>query len=72
MEKDRNGILLESFSFPKEELVHLSLHESTHPTACNYGNDPYDDIDVKETLNQLPREILNMRNQLLKQAMNLP
>ncbi|KAE8646126.1 hypothetical protein Csa_023819, partial [Cucumis sativus] len=57
----------------QKRTVHSSSHESTatHPTPHNYGNDLYYDIDVKETLNQLPREILDMHIQRLKQAMNL-
>lgn len=33
--------------------------------------DPYYDIDVKEALNRLPREIVDARNQRLKRAMDL-
>ncbi|CAI0414995.1 unnamed protein product [Linum tenue] len=33
--------------------------------------DPYFDLDVKEALNRLPREIIDARNQRLKRAMDL-
>ncbi|CAL1388173.1 unnamed protein product [Linum trigynum] len=33
--------------------------------------DPYFDLDVKEALNRLPREIVDARNQRLKRAMDL-
>ncbi|PKH69519.1 hypothetical protein CRG98_050114, partial [Punica granatum] len=33
--------------------------------------DPYYDLDVKETLNRLPTEIVDARNQRLKRAMDL-
>ena len=33
--------------------------------------DPYYDLDVKEALNRLPREIVDARNQRLKRAMDL-
>ncbi|OMO80681.1 Cytochrome b-c1 complex subunit 7 [Corchorus olitorius] len=43
----------------------------------NYGlryddlYDPYYDLDIKEALNRLPREIVDARNQRLKRAMDL-
>ncbi|KGN60115.1 cytochrome b-c1 complex subunit 7-2 [Cucumis sativus] len=43
----------------------------------NYGlryddlYDPYYDVDVKEALDRLPREIVDARNQRLKRAMDL-
>ena len=33
--------------------------------------DPYYDLDIKEALNRLPREVVDARNQRLKRAMNL-
>lgn len=33
--------------------------------------DPLYDLDIKETLNRLPREIVDARNQRLKRAMDL-
>lgn len=33
--------------------------------------DPMYDLDVKEALNRLPREIVDARNQRLKRAMDL-
>lgn len=33
--------------------------------------DPYYDVDVKEALNRLPREVVDARNQRLKRAMDL-
>ncbi|XP_075670547.1 cytochrome b-c1 complex subunit 7-2, mitochondrial-like [Castanea sativa] len=33
--------------------------------------DPYYDLDIKEALNRLPREIVDARNQRLKRAMDL-
>ncbi|GKV18076.1 hypothetical protein SLE2022_270760 [Rubroshorea leprosula] len=33
--------------------------------------DPYYDVDIKEALNRLPREIVDARNQRLKRAMDL-
>ncbi|XAR70941.1 hypothetical protein NMG60_11027988 [Bertholletia excelsa] len=33
--------------------------------------DPYYDLDVKEALNRLPREVVDARNQRLKRAMDL-
>lgn len=33
--------------------------------------DPYYDLDVKEALNRLPREVVDARNQRLKRALDL-
>ncbi|CAK9147151.1 unnamed protein product, partial [Ilex paraguariensis] len=33
--------------------------------------DPMEDLDIKEALNRLPREIVDARNQRLKRAMDL-
>ncbi|KAG0496921.1 hypothetical protein HPP92_001536 [Vanilla planifolia] len=33
--------------------------------------DPYYDLDIKEALNRLPREVVDARNQRLKRAMDL-
>jgi ubiquinol-cytochrome c reductase subunit 7 len=33
--------------------------------------DPYYELDIKEALNRLPREIVDARNQRLKRAMDL-
>lgn len=33
--------------------------------------DPMEDLDIKESLNRLPREIVDARNQRLKRAIDL-
>ncbi|OWM86685.1 hypothetical protein CDL15_Pgr015721 [Punica granatum] len=69
--------LLKSFVDPKKNWL-AALHMKTLSRRLRkYGlryddlYDPYYDLDVKETLNRLPTEIVDARNQRLKRAMDL-
>ncbi|KAF5183965.1 Cytochrome b-c1 complex subunit [Thalictrum thalictroides] len=55
-----------------------AMHKKSLMTRLkNYGlryddlYDPYYDVDIKEALSRLPREIVDARNQRLKRAMDL-
>ncbi|XP_041022777.1 cytochrome b-c1 complex subunit 7-2, mitochondrial [Juglans microcarpa x Juglans regia] len=68
---------LRSFLDPKKNWL-AALHMKTISNRLRrYGlryddlYDPYYDLDVKEALNRLPREIVDARNQRLKRAMDL-
>ncbi|KAG4109490.1 hypothetical protein ERO13_1Z049369v2 [Gossypium hirsutum] len=68
---------LQSFLGSQEKLVGSSAHEILSKRLRKYGlryDDLYDryyDLDIKEALNRLPREIVNARNQRLKRSMDL-
>ncbi|XP_017983339.1 PREDICTED: cytochrome b-c1 complex subunit 7-1 isoform X2 [Theobroma cacao] len=68
---------LQSFLDPKKSWL-AALHMKALSTRLRkYGlryddlYDPYYDLDIKEALNRLPREIVDARNQRLKRAMDL-
>ncbi|KAK4768777.1 hypothetical protein SAY86_026927 [Trapa natans] len=68
------GSFLQSIVDPKNWLA--ALHMKTISRRLrNYDNDdlydPYYDVDVKEALNRLPREVVDARTQRLKRAMDL-
>ncbi|XVE71646.1 hypothetical protein DITRI_Ditri10aG0167900 [Diplodiscus trichospermus] len=66
-----------SFLDPKKSWLAALHMKSLSKRLRNYGlryddlYDPYYDIDIKEALNRLPREIVDARNQRLKRAMDL-
>ncbi|KAK8619961.1 hypothetical protein V6N13_066454 [Hibiscus sabdariffa] len=69
--------LLQSLLDPKKSWL-ASLHMKTLTNRLRkYGlryddlYDPYYDLDIKEALNRLPREIVDARNQRLKRAIDL-
>ncbi|KAE8676040.1 Cytochrome b-c1 complex subunit 7-2 [Hibiscus syriacus] len=69
--------LLQSLLDPKKSWL-ASLHMKTLTNRLSkYGlryddlYDPYYDLDIKEALNRLPREIVDARNQRLKRAIDL-
>ncbi|TYI39986.1 hypothetical protein ES332_A02G132900v1 [Gossypium tomentosum] len=68
---------LHSFLDPKKSwfaALHMkSLSKRLRKYGLRYDDlyDPYYDLDIKEALNRLPREIVDVRNQRLKRAMDL-
>ncbi|XP_028752141.1 cytochrome b-c1 complex subunit 7-2 [Neltuma alba] len=68
---------LQSFLDPRKNWLAAQHMKSMSKRLRNYGlryddlYDPYYDLDVKEALNRLPREIVDARNQRLKRAMDL-
>uniref|UniRef100_A0A2N9ISI5 Cytochrome b-c1 complex subunit 7 n=1 Tax=Fagus sylvatica TaxID=28930 RepID=A0A2N9ISI5_FAGSY len=68
---------LQSFLDPKKNWFAAQHMKSISNRLRRYGlryddlYDPYYDLDVKEALNRLPREIIDARNQRLKRAMDL-
>ncbi|XP_038897787.1 cytochrome b-c1 complex subunit 7-2, mitochondrial [Benincasa hispida] len=68
---------LQSFIDPKKNWFARQHMKALTQRLRNYGlryddlYDPYYDIDVKEALNRLPREVVDARNQRLKRAMDL-
>ncbi|KAG4211536.1 hypothetical protein ERO13_A02G112400v2 [Gossypium hirsutum] len=68
---------LHSFLDPKKSwfaALHMkSLSKRLRKYGLRYDDlyDPYYDLDIKEALNRLPREIVDARNQRLKRAMDL-
>ncbi|EXC26026.1 Cytochrome b-c1 complex subunit 7 [Morus notabilis] len=62
---------------PKKSRLAAVHMKSLSRRLRNYGlryddlYDPYYDLDVKEALNRLPREIVDARHQRLKRAMDL-
>ncbi|KAG7031782.1 Cytochrome b-c1 complex subunit 7-2, partial [Cucurbita argyrosperma subsp. argyrosperma] len=68
---------LQSLIDPKKNWFARQHMKALTQRLRNYGlryddlYDPYYDIDVKEALNRLPREIVDARNQRLKRAMDL-
>ncbi|KAI4337346.1 hypothetical protein L6164_015775 [Bauhinia variegata] len=68
---------LQSFLNPRKNWLAAQHMKSLSRRLRNYGlryddlYDPYYDLDVKESLNRLPREIVDARNQRLKRAMDL-
>ncbi|KAK4274415.1 hypothetical protein QN277_017635 [Acacia crassicarpa] len=68
---------LQSFLDPRKNWLAAQHMKSISTRLRHYGlryddlYDPYYDLDVKEALNRLPREIVDARNQRLKRAMDL-
>ncbi|XP_047333413.1 cytochrome b-c1 complex subunit 7-like [Impatiens glandulifera] len=69
--------LVKWFIDPKKNPLAAMHKKSVSRRLRNYGLryddlfDPYFDLDVKEALNRLPREIVDARNQRLLRAMDL-
>ncbi|EXC14786.1 Cytochrome b-c1 complex subunit 7 [Morus notabilis] len=68
---------LQSLIDPKKNWFALQHMKVLSKRLRNYGlryddlYDPYYDLDVKEALNRLPRQIVDARHQRLKRAMDL-
>ncbi|KAF7830262.1 cytochrome b-c1 complex subunit 7-2 [Senna tora] len=68
---------LQSFLDPRKNWLAAMHMKSISQRLRNFGlryddlYDPYYDLDVKEALNRLPREIVDARHQRLKRAMDL-
>uniref|UniRef100_A0A2P2KYQ1 Cytochrome b-c1 complex subunit 7 n=1 Tax=Rhizophora mucronata TaxID=61149 RepID=A0A2P2KYQ1_RHIMU len=68
---------LQSFLDPRKNWLaklHMkALSKRLRKYGLRYDDlyDPYYDLDIKEALNRLPREIVDARNQRLKRAMDL-
>ncbi|XP_042987598.1 cytochrome b-c1 complex subunit 7-2, mitochondrial-like isoform X1 [Carya illinoinensis] len=68
---------LQTFLDPKKNWFAAQHMKTLSKRLRKYGlryddlHDPYYDLDVKEALNRLPREIVDARNQRLKRAMDL-
>ncbi|GMI97591.1 hypothetical protein like AT5G25450 [Hibiscus trionum] len=68
---------LQSFLDPKKNWLAAMHMKSLTKRLRNYGlryddlYDPYYDLDIKEALNRLPREIVDARTQRLKRAIDL-
>ncbi|XVE63524.1 hypothetical protein DITRI_Ditri07aG0027000 [Diplodiscus trichospermus] len=68
---------LQSFLDPKKNWLAAMHMKALSNRLRRYGlryddlYDPYYDMDIKEALNRLPREIVDARNQRLKRAMDL-
>ncbi|XP_021890859.1 cytochrome b-c1 complex subunit 7-2-like [Carica papaya] len=68
---------LRSFVDPKKNWFARQHMKTVSTRLRKYGlryddlYDPYYDLDVKEALNRLPREIVDARNQRLKRAIDL-
>ncbi|GMN45182.1 hypothetical protein TIFTF001_014377 [Ficus carica] len=68
---------LQSLVDPKKSWLAAKHMKSLSGRLRNYGlryddlYDPYYDLDVKEALNRLPREIVDARHQRLLRAMDL-
>ncbi|KAB1204577.1 Cytochrome b-c1 complex subunit 7-2 [Morella rubra] len=68
---------LQTFLDPKKNWFAAQHMKSLTRRLRKYGlryddlYDPYYDLDIKEALNRLPREIVDARNQRLKRAMDL-
>ncbi|ESR63740.1 hypothetical protein CICLE_v10009887mg [Citrus x clementina] len=69
--------LLQSLLDPKKNWLAAQHMKTISKRLRNFGlryddlYDPYYDLDIKEALNRLPREIVDARNQRLKRAMDL-
>ncbi|CAF1711764.1 BnaC03g67290D [Brassica napus] len=68
---------LQSFLDPKKNFLARMHMKAVSTRLRRYGlryDDTYDqyyDMDIKEALNRLPREVVDARNQRLKRAMDL-
>uniref|UniRef100_A0A6N2KF34 Cytochrome b-c1 complex subunit 7 n=1 Tax=Salix viminalis TaxID=40686 RepID=A0A6N2KF34_SALVM len=69
--------LLQAFIDPRKNWLAKQHMKSVSSRLRRYGlryddlYDPYYDLDIKEALKRLPREIVDARNQRLKRAMDL-
>ncbi|XP_065850807.1 cytochrome b-c1 complex subunit 7-2, mitochondrial [Euphorbia lathyris] len=69
--------LLQSFLDPRKNWLAKMHMKAVSNRLRRYGLryddlfDPYYDIDIKEALNRLPREIVDARHQRIKRAMDL-
>ncbi|KDO61659.1 hypothetical protein CISIN_1g033311mg [Citrus sinensis] len=69
--------LLQSLLDPKKNWLAAQHMKTISKRLRNFGlryddlYDPYYDLDIKEALDRLPREIVDARNQRLKRAMDL-
>ncbi|KAJ9167772.1 hypothetical protein P3X46_019368 [Hevea brasiliensis] len=57
--------------FAKQHMKALSKRLRKYGLRYDDLYDPYYELDIKEALNRLPREIVDARNQRLKRAMDL-
>ncbi|KAF7151602.1 hypothetical protein RHSIM_Rhsim02G0194100 [Rhododendron simsii] len=57
--------------FAKQHMKTVSTRLRRYGLRYDDLYDPYYDLDIKEALNRLPREIIDARNQRLKRAMDL-
>ncbi|KAH8504244.1 hypothetical protein H0E87_011781 [Populus deltoides] len=68
---------LQSFIDPRKNWLAKQHMKTLSSRLRRYGlryddlYDPYYELDIKEALNRLPREIIDARNQRLKRAMDL-
>ncbi|XP_010526201.1 PREDICTED: cytochrome b-c1 complex subunit 7-1 [Tarenaya hassleriana] len=68
---------LQSFLDPKKSALARMHMNAVSTRLRRYGlryddlYDPYYEMDIKEAMNRLPREIIDARNQRLKRAMDL-
>ncbi|KNA06453.1 hypothetical protein SOVF_180890 [Spinacia oleracea] len=69
--------LLKALLNPKQNFLAAMHKSSVDQRLRRYGlrfddcYDPLEDLDIKEALNRLPREIVDARNQRLMRAMDL-
>ncbi|XP_038875031.1 cytochrome b-c1 complex subunit 7-2, mitochondrial-like [Benincasa hispida] len=77
MREIKMASFLQSFIDPKKNWFARQHMKALTQRLRNYGlryddlYDPYYDIDVKEALNRLPREVVDARNQCLKRTIDL-
>ncbi|KAI8569009.1 hypothetical protein RHMOL_Rhmol02G0245700 [Rhododendron molle] len=57
--------------FAKQHMKSVSTRLRRYGLRYDDLYDPYYDLDIKEALNRLPREVIDARNQRLKRAMDL-
>ncbi|KAH9799233.1 cytochrome b-c1 complex subunit 7-2 [Citrus sinensis] len=75
--KVKMASLLQSLLDPKKNWLAAQHMKTISKRLRNFGlryddlYDPYYDLDIKEALDRLPREIVDARNQRLKRAMDL-
>ena len=71
------GSFLQSLIDPRKNWFARQHMKAVSRRLRHYGlryddlYDPYYDLDIKEALNRLPRQIVDARNQRLKRAMDL-
>jgi len=76
-EREKMSSFLQSFLDPKKNFLARMHMKAVSTRLRRYGlryDDTYDqyyDMDIKEALNRLPREVVDARNQRLKRAMDL-
>ncbi|KAJ0251896.1 Cytochrome b-c1 complex subunit 7-1 [Hirschfeldia incana] len=68
---------LQTFLDPKKNFLARMHMKAVSTRLRRYGlryddlHDQYENLDIKEALNRLPREVVDARNQRLKRAMDL-